>query len=191
MQFLAFIIAIRKNEYFFCNPGTKLDRIGMFSEQSFDFENLTFLTWFDLILTFARVKHRNECHHRILRPKRPIVKTSVARQSCNIFIWWPDLDLDVYLLYLRPILIMGSDMGSLVAKNVVMTSWQRYLRCNDVVTTSLRRCVLLGIASKRFWTLTGRNIEKMIPGGVIAKASSLLIKKTDFHFSHTLWPILS
>ena len=47
----------------------------MFLKENVGFENLTFLTWFD-ILTFLRVKPKNECHGRVLRPKRPIKQVS-------------------------------------------------------------------------------------------------------------------
>ena len=40
-----------------------------------------------------------------------------------------------------------------------------------------------GLAPKRFFTPFRSKYRKMIHGGVIAKDSSLLIKKTDFHFS--------
>ena len=39
MPFLAFLIAVRKNKSHFWNPETKLNKIGIFLEEIFDFEN--------------------------------------------------------------------------------------------------------------------------------------------------------
>ena len=41
MAFLAFLTVVRKNEYHFWNPETKLEKIGMLLEENFDFENMT------------------------------------------------------------------------------------------------------------------------------------------------------
>ena len=41
MQFLAFLIDARKNEWHFWNPETKLDKIGMFLLGNFEISSLT------------------------------------------------------------------------------------------------------------------------------------------------------
>ena len=45
-----------------------------------------------------------------------------------------------------------------------------------------RAWVRHGLTPTRFWPLSGENTEKTIHSGVIAKASTFLFKKTDFHF---------
>ena len=42
MQFLVFLVVVRKNKEHFWNPETKLDKISMFLEEIYDSENLTF-----------------------------------------------------------------------------------------------------------------------------------------------------
>ena len=44
IHFLAFQIVVRKNKCHFWNPKTELDKMGMFLDNNFDYENLTFLT---------------------------------------------------------------------------------------------------------------------------------------------------
>ena len=46
MQFLALLIAVRKNKSHFLNPETNLDKIGIFLEETFEFETLTFVDLF-------------------------------------------------------------------------------------------------------------------------------------------------
>ena len=43
-RFFEFIIDIRQNKLHFWNHETKLNKIGMFVKENFDFQNLTFLT---------------------------------------------------------------------------------------------------------------------------------------------------
>ena len=59
------------------------------------------LTYFDLKLTFPQVKLKNECHHRLLRPKWPTKHALHDIHATFSFgdLVWPDLDLDPYLVW--------------------------------------------------------------------------------------------
>ena len=67
---LAFLFVVHKNKCHFWNPETQLHIIGIF------WKNLKFgiwpnLTYFDMNLTFHRVRFENECHYQILRLNDP------------------------------------------------------------------------------------------------------------------------
>ena len=77
----------------------KKDNLGMFLHENMD---LWSFTLFEKILTFPRkVKFKNECHHQILHPKWAILDVSHGPHAKSSFgdLIWPDLDLDLYLLY--------------------------------------------------------------------------------------------
>ena len=80
----------------------KMDKIGMTLKGDFEFWILTSLC---LNLTFSRVKSKNECHYRILRPKRPMKHASRDIHATLLFgdLIWPDLDLYLYLFSMGPI----------------------------------------------------------------------------------------
>ena len=85
--FWAFLIVVHQNKGHFWNPETKLDKIGMLHNENFVFG---YLTLFDLTLTWPwpqiEVRRKNECFHRILRPKWP-TKHVPQRKSHNIVAW--------------------------------------------------------------------------------------------------------
>ena len=87
-NFRAFLIVTHQNKCHFWNLEAKLVKIGMLSLEWF------FCVWrfnpiwpdLDLTLTSSWVRRKNECFHRILRPKWPI-KHVPQQHSHNIFIW--------------------------------------------------------------------------------------------------------
>ena len=119
MQFLAFLIAVRKNKWHFWNPETKLDKIDLFLEENFDFENLTFfdLIWPYIDLSLGQIQKWMPPSYSAFQMTH---KTCVARQTCNIFIWWPYLTWPWPwpLLTIRPILTRNllQPLRSLLAK---------------------------------------------------------------------------
>ena len=96
-----------KINVFFWNPEIKLDKTGTFFVRKiwiWDFD-LIHLAW--LTLTFSWIKFTDECRHRILLPKWPIKHVSHDTHATFWFgdLIWPELDLDLYLHSIRPILI--------------------------------------------------------------------------------------
>ena len=102
-QLLAFLIVVRQSKWQFWNPRTKLDSKGMFWKENFEFRNLTF---FDLNMTWPRVRYENLCHHRILRPKQSIKHVSHDTRAMFSYggLTWPDLDLNLCLLSISVLL---------------------------------------------------------------------------------------
>ena len=82
MQFLAFLIAARKNKYHFWNPETTLVKKDMILQDFFfNFGNLTY---FDLILTFPRIMPKSEYHNHILWPKWPTKHVSQGTHDITL-----------------------------------------------------------------------------------------------------------